>query len=222
MILSLETSTKVCSVALSDGSDVIAYREDRSNRYSHAELLNVYIDEVMTGYLYGELKAVAVSEGPGSYTGLRIGVSAAKGLAFGLNIPIIAVPTLESMTLFVSVPEDSLLIPMIDARRMEVFCAGYDSHRKSVFPTRAEILTEASFPEFDQFEKGYFFGDGAEKCKPVLEPKGLTFIPEVYGSANQMAIIAAEKYANRDFVDLAYFEPYYLKDFVAGKPKKAK
>lgn len=222
MILLLETSTKVCSVALSAGGEVIASREDRSNPYSHAELLNVYIDEVMTGYNFSELKAVAISEGPGSYTGLRIGVSAAKGLAFGLEIPVIAVSTLEAMARSVSAAEKSLLIPMIDARRMEVFCAGYTSRGESVFPTRAEILSETSFPELAQFEQGFFFGDGAEKCKPVLEPKGMIHISDVYASAKQMAPIAAEKFKKEDHVNLAYFEPFYLKDFVAGKPKKAK
>ncbi len=222
MILSIETSTKVCSVALSERSDILAYREDRSNSYSHAELLNVFIHEVMKNRDYGDLQAVAVSEGPGSYTGLRIGVSAAKGLAFALDIPVISVSTLRAMAQSVATQNGSLLIPMIDARRMEVFCAGYNHLDEVVFPTRAEVLDESSFPEFKGFERGYFFGDGAEKCKPILEPLGLEFKPGIYASAKDMAPVASAKFTRGEFVNLAYFEPYYLKDFVAGKPKKAK
>jgi tRNA threonylcarbamoyladenosine biosynthesis protein TsaB len=222
-ILCLETSTKNCSVALSDGENLIALKEDGSDKYTHAEKLHVFIEEVLNqgGLKFSDLDAVAVSEGPGSYTGLRIGVSSAKGMAYALVIPLIAVNTLQAMAnSFLSGEENSLLIPMIDARRMEVFCAGFDGKGNPVFPTRAEVLETGSFPEATDFEKVFYFGDGAEKCQDVLKSKGFEFVPDIEASAKGMVKLAAEKFDSSDFVNTAYFEPFYLKDFVAGKKKK--
>lgn len=222
-ILCLETSTKNCSVALSDGEQIIALKEDGSDKYTHAEKLHVFIEDVLNqgGVKFSDLDAVAVSEGPGSYTGLRIGVSSAKGMAYALGIPLIAVNTLQAMAdSFVTANEKTLLIPMIDARRMEVFCAGFNGSGSPVFPTRAEVLEAESFPEAKAFDRVLYFGDGAEKCQEVLEPKGFEFADGVEASAKGMVKLAAAKFGANDFVDTAYFEPFYLKDFVAGKKKK--
>lgn len=222
-ILCLETSTKNCSVALADGESSIALKEDGSDQYTHAEKLHVFIEEVLNqgGMKFSDLDAVAVSEGPGSYTGLRIGASSAKGMAYALGIPLIAVNTLQAMAdSFLSANDKTLLIPMIDARRMEVFCAGFDGKGNAVFPTRAEVLEAESFPEAQDFDKVLYFGDGAEKCQEVLEPKGFQFVDGVEASAKGMVKLAAQKFGANDFVNTAYFEPFYLKDFVAGKKKK--
>lgn len=223
IILCLETSTKNCSVALTDGERLIALKEDGSDKYTHAEKLHVFIEEVLNqgGVKFSDLDAVAVSEGPGSYTGLRIGVSSAKGMAYALKIPLIAVNTLQAMAnSFLSGEEKSLLIPMIDARRMEVFCAGFDGNGNPVFPTRAEVLEAESFPEARGLDQVLYFGDGAQKCIEVLEPKGFEYVDGVEASAKGMVKLAAAKFGTSDFVDTAYFEPFYLKDFVAGKKKK--
>ncbi|NEN25166.1 tRNA (adenosine(37)-N6)-threonylcarbamoyltransferase complex dimerization subunit type 1 TsaB [Cryomorpha ignava] len=221
-ILCIETSTKVCSVCVAEGDAVLALAEDNEDEYTHAEKLNVLIAKVLeeSDLKFKDLSAIAVSEGPGSYTGLRIGVSAAKGFAVALDIPIIAVNTLKAMSAGVGDKnQDSLLIPMIDARRMEVFCAGFTGDLQPAFETRAEILSSESFPEAKAFTKVLFFGNGAEKCRGVLEPLGFEYFPDVSASANGMAKLANEKFKESDFVDTAYFEPFYLKDFVAGKPK---
>lgn len=223
LILCIETSTKVCSVCLAQNGKVLKCIEDTSADYSHAEKLNVLIDEVLEKgkKRFRQLDAVAISEGPGSYTGLRIGVSAAKGIAMALQIPIIAVSSLKAMcTSAKDNNTDTLLIPMIDARRMEVFTAGYNGNLKEVFPTRAEVLDENSFPEKKAFEKVRFFGDGSEKAFDILRASGVRMLKNIYASAKGMAPLAEKKFQKSDFVDTAYFEPFYLKDFVAGKPKK--
>lgn len=221
-ILCLETSTKNCSVALSENGVVTAIEEDGSDGYTHAEKLNVFIETVLkkSNVAFQELNAIAVSMGPGSYTGLRIGVSAAKGLSYGLGIDLIAVCPLKAMASQSEAPPDSLLIPMIDARRMEVFCAGFSGTGDRLFKTRAEIVGSDSFPEANGIEDIRFFGDGAEKCKPILEERGFKFIEGIEASARGMAVIAQRKYELREIEDVAYFEPFYLKDFVAGKKKK--
>jgi tRNA threonylcarbamoyladenosine biosynthesis protein TsaB len=226
MILCLETSTKNCSVALGNhDGELVAIKEDGSDSYTHAEKLHVFIQEVLesVGAHFSQLDAVAVSEGPGSYTGLRIGVSSAKGMAYALGLPLIAVKTLEAMAQehFEKDP-NGLFIPMIDARRMEVFCAGFSGKGELVFDTKAEIIDESSFLETKGFSQRFYFGDGAEKCEETLAPKGFTLIKSVQASASGMVPLAAKKYASNDFVDTAYFEPFYLKDFVAGKKKKAR
>ncbi|MCH2215439.1 MAG: tRNA (adenosine(37)-N6)-threonylcarbamoyltransferase complex dimerization subunit type 1 TsaB [Flavobacteriales bacterium] len=223
MILSLETSTKNCSICLAEGEKIIAFKEDGSDKFTHAEKLHLFIEEVINeaSLKYVDLKAVAVSEGPGSYTGLRIGVSSAKGMAYALKIPLIAVNTLEAMAHSIKDEESSsLFIPMIDARRMEVFCAGFSGHGTQRFPTRAEVLNENSFPEARSFDQVFYFGDGAEKCQEILTPRGFKYIESIQASAKGMVSLAAKKFANAEFVNTAYFEPFYLKDFVAGKKKK--
>lgn len=226
-LLCIETSTKTCSVGIASNGNIIAMREDRSEGYSHAEQLNVFIDEVMreAGLTFDLLNGIALSGGPGSYTGLRIGTSAAKGIAFAKSIPLIAIDPLQAMAAQVSahreLKEGSLLIPMIDARRMEVFCAGFANDLSSRFETRAEILEQLSFPEADACPEVVYFGDGAAKAVPLLSAKtNFYFMDGVHASVLGMAGLAEDAFAANDFVDVAYFEPFYLKDFVAGKPKK--
>lgn len=202
---------------------MIALKEDGSDKYTHAEKLHVFIEDVLNQakIKFSDLDAVAISEGPGSYTGLRIGASSAKGMAYALKIPLIAVNTLQAMANSqLSGEKNTLLIPMIDARRMEVFCAGFDGVGNQVFPTRAEILESDSFPETASFDKVTYFGDGAEKCFEILNPRGFDLSRGVQASAEGMVRLAATKFDVADFVDTAYFEPFYLKDFVAGKKKK--
>jgi tRNA threonylcarbamoyladenosine biosynthesis protein TsaB len=224
-ILCIETTTKTCAIGVAVDGCISALREDHSSAYSHAEQLHRFIEEVVseTQITYNEFDAIAVSKGPGSYTGLRIGVSAAKGMAFAKNIPIIAVDPLKALAAQVAHEADAgtLLIAMIDARRMEVFCAGFKRDLSQVFPTRAEVLTAHSFPEAAQFSKLIYFGDGAAKGEALFgHPLSYRFLPNVRASVRGMAGLAEEGFLAGDFVSTAYFEPYYLKDFVAGKPKK--
>lgn len=222
LILNIETATRVCSVGLSDGPRLLSLRESHEKNI-HAARITVFIDEVLreAGKDMHDLRAVAVSMGPGSYTGLRIGVSTAKGLGYALDMPLIAVPTLQSMALGVSMEydEDVYFCPMIDARRMEVYTALYDRNNHEVKPTEALIVDEKAYEEELQEKKILYFGDGAEKCRDVLDARGMRYIPEVYPSARYLALIAAAKYRAEAFEDIAYFEPYYLKDFIAGKPR---
>lgn len=218
-ILCIETSTKVCSVGISIDGEITQLEEDLSNRYSHAENVNVFVQKVLGKMRFSEIDAVAVSQGPGSYTGLRIGVSTAKGICLGQNIPLLAINPLEAMATGVSADENTLKIPMIDARRMEVFCSAYNSKGEQVIETQAEIITDTSFQNIEDFSKVLFFGDGAEKCRETLLPPRFQFIDR-YASAKGMAGLSEKKFSNKDFESLAYFEPFYLKDFVAGKPKK--
>lgn len=219
-ILCIETATTNCSVALSVNGSVTALREDNSAGYSHAELLHVFIEQVVreSGLKKSQLDAIAVSMGPGSYTGLRIGVSAAKGLCFALDIPLIAVPTLESLAHAVG-DTTGCIIPMLDARRMEVYSAVFNSEKKEIRETRAELLSTDSFAAY--LKKGHvtFIGSGVSKYQPLCEATAVTFIGDLLPSATQMALLATEKYKISDTEDVAYFEPYYLKDFIAGKPK---
>ncbi len=217
-ILCIETATTNCSVALSVNGSVIALKEDYNNSYSHAERLHIYIEELLlkNNISKSQLNAIAVSKGPGSYTGLRIGVSAAKGLCFALDIPLISVPTLDSLAYQVK-ENKGVIVPMLDARRMEVYSAVYDSeNKKQLRETRAEVLDENSF--LDYLEKGnvYFIGDGVEKFKTICLHKNAIFIEGKLPSANNMGWLANEKHKKSDTEDVAYFEPYYLKDFIAG------
>lgn len=219
LILNIETATKNCSVSLSDKGNIVNYREIAEQGYSHAEKLHVFIEEVLleASVQFSDLKAVAVSQGPGSYTGLRIGVSAAKGLCYALNIPMIALDTLSVLAHQIQVKQ-GLIIPMIDARRMEVYSAIFDSQYQKIMETQAEIITEESFNAYD--ETIYFLGDSTTKCKEVLKRSNYIFMEEiVYPSSKDMAKLSYEKYQENDFVDVAYFEPLYLKDFVATTPK---
>ncbi|WP_448697935.1 tRNA (adenosine(37)-N6)-threonylcarbamoyltransferase complex dimerization subunit type 1 TsaB [Mucilaginibacter sp. AW1-3] len=227
LLLLIETATTSCSVALADTGKIIALREI-NQRNVHAEVITVYIDELLkeTGKQYHELAAIAVSSGPGSYTGLRIGVSTAKGLCFALGKPLIAIETLTAMAHGliergkVAIDTSTLLCPMIDARRMEVYTAIFDHTGKQVKPTAAEIIDEHSFSDLLANNKIVFFGDGADKCKAALahQPNAI-FAMEFTNSAQDMLVPVLAKLSAQQFEDIAYFEPYYLKDFIAGVKK---
>ncbi|MCL6274884.1 tRNA (adenosine(37)-N6)-threonylcarbamoyltransferase complex dimerization subunit type 1 TsaB [Muricauda sp. 2012CJ35-5] len=223
IILNLETATTNCSVSISDGDKVICLKENNAINYSHSEQLHVYIKEALeeASLSFSNLDAIAVSKGPGSYTGLRIGVSAAKGLAFSLNIPLISIPTLQSMASQVKAATDEVIIPVLDARRMEVYSAVYNSEWKEIRETQAEIIEAGSFAKFKEYSKILIAGNGAEKCKDLLKDDVFSFNTEIVPSAREMAGIAYPKFLNKDFEDVAYFEPYYLKDFVLQTKKKA-
>ena len=219
-ILNIETATKNCSVALAKRGKTIICKEIAEEGYSHAERLHVFIEEIIkeAGITMTDLAAIAVSQGPGSYTGLRIGVSAAKGLCFALDIPLIAVDTLQILASQVTVSV-GLIVPMIDARRMEVYSAIFTPNFENRRAVQAEIITEDSFGNIQ--EKIYFVGDCADKCKLVLNKDNFIFLDEIkYPSANEMSFLSFEKYKKNDIVDVAYFEPYYLKDFLITTSKK--
>lgn len=223
LILSIETATTNCSVSLSKDGETLLLKEDNSNNYSHAERLHVFIDETLreANIERSELEAIAVSKGPGSYTGLRIGVSAAKGLCYALDIPLISVSTLEALAYQVNV-DNGVIVPMLDARRMEVYSSIYSSNLKQVRDIEAQILDESSFTQELSKGKVYFIGNGVEKTKALLKHENAFFIEGKLPSANQMSALAYLKYKKSDTEDVAYFEPYYLKDFVALKPKPKK
>jgi tRNA threonylcarbamoyladenosine biosynthesis protein TsaB len=207
---------------------LLALKESRDSSYTHSEKLVVHIDEVIrtAGLKPSDLSAVCVSKGPGSYTGLRIGVSAAKGLCFGLEIPLLSVGSLESMarTAMLQFKNEmngaDLLCPMIDARRMEVYTSVFDRSFAMLKEVSAEIIDENSFSTELSTNKVAFFGDGAAKCKELMAHANAIFLSDFNPSAIGMIALAEEKYAEGKFEDVAYFEPYYLKDFVAGMPKK--
>jgi tRNA threonylcarbamoyladenosine biosynthesis protein TsaB len=218
-ILNIETSTKNCSVSISKDGETLLCKEIAELGYSHAEKLHVFIEELLveTKLLYNDLNAIAVSQGPGSYTGLRIGISAAKGLCYALDIPMIAIDTLAILAAQVNI-EEGLIIPMIDARRMEVYSAVFDAHHQKVIETQAEIINEDSFINYQ--ENLYLIGDATEKCKAVLTSTNFIFKEEIkYPSSKEMSALSFEKFIKKDFVNVAYFEPLYLKDFVTTIPK---
>jgi tRNA threonylcarbamoyladenosine biosynthesis protein TsaB len=212
-ILNIETATKNCSVALAKDGNVLAYRELAETGFAHAEKLHIFIAEVLyeTQVAFYELHAIAVSKGPGSYTGLRIGVSAAKGLCFALDIPLIAVDTLLVLSKAVH-ESDGLFLPMIDARRMEVYCGLYDSNGNKLQETSAKVVTVDAFSEIT--DKVYYFGDGAAKCQGVLNGDNFKYLKEpMYPSARDMASLSFEAIKIGNTENVAYFEPFYLKDF---------
>ena len=220
IILNIETATTNCSVSLSKEGIPFILKEDYDKNYSHAERLHVYIDEVLKKSNIGanQLDAIAISKGPGSYTGLRIGVSAAKGLCFALNKPLISIPTLEALAHQVK-KCDGIIVTMLDARRMEVYAAIFDSNYNQIRETQAEILSEDSFSKYLEQGKVYFIGNGVEKTKALISHPNAIFVDDKLPSAKEMGFLANHKYKISDFEDVAYFEPYYLKDFVALKPK---
>ncbi|MGF1585742.1 MAG: tRNA (adenosine(37)-N6)-threonylcarbamoyltransferase complex dimerization subunit type 1 TsaB [Bacteroidales bacterium] len=254
-ILNIETSTSVCSVSISAGSNVLILKETRVDR-SHAALLTVMIEEAMSesGMDFTHLSAVAVSKGPGSYTGLRIGVSTAKGICYAGGLPLIATDTMKTMALkvigsiinagdgtennifqsgsasglvqyagefheWIHKGGNVLLCPMIDARRMEVYLALFDKHGNQVREVCAEIIDESSFSGILDDNKIIFFGDGAGKCMEKINHRNALFIPDIYPSAGQMAELSYESFKSGDFENTAYFEPFYLKDFLATTPR---
>lgn len=218
LILNIETATKNCSVGLSKNGEVLLVKEVAEQNFSHAEKLHVFIEEVFAdaNLKLTDLSAIAVSQGPGSYTGLRIGVSAAKGLCYALSVPLIAVDTLEVIARKIkpeNLEENELIIPMIDARRMEVFSAFFDAKFNKIRETKAEVIDASSYQEISGAI--HLVGDGAMKLKDVLTDSKFHFYPELeFPSATEMAIIAQQKFESNEFEDVAYFEPFYLKDFV--------
>jgi tRNA threonylcarbamoyladenosine biosynthesis protein TsaB len=223
-ILQIETATAVCSVALSINGETISFKEEQGQNL-HAANLTLFIDEVLktAGVSYKDLDAVAVSKGPGSYTGLRIGVSTAKGLCYALDKPLIAIETLEMMAAgFLTENPDymGLICPMIDARRMEVYTSIFDPSLNLLMPTEAKIIDETSFADFLAQQSITFLGDGAAKCAEVLTQRNARFNPSNFNSATYMSRLAAEAFDKGNFEDVAYFEPFYLKDFVVTVSKK--
>ena len=224
LILNIDTSTSVCSVALAQDGQVKAQKESNEG-LNHSVLLGTYIDEVLkeAGISPHELDAVAVSMGPGSYTGLRIGISMAKGLCFGTGKPLIAVPTLQSLAQAVSSrlnDRTAWYCPMIDARRMEVYTAFFDADNQVMVDTKAEIIDKDSFADILSARKVYFFGNGSDKVKDTLTSPTANFIEGVETSASYMVPVSERQFAAKAFEDVAYFEPFYLKDFIATVAKK--
>jgi tRNA threonylcarbamoyladenosine biosynthesis protein TsaB len=231
LILHIETATNVCSVAISKGEKVLAARESAEDR-SHGTLLTVFIEEVLeeAGIKTKDLDAVAVSKGPGSYTGLRIGVSVTKGIAYAQCIPVIGIITLQSMTLTAleyqevrqlkQAHPDLLFCPMIDARRMEVFSAIYDASLKETAPVSAIIVEEGGFNTVLDQHPVLFFGNGADKVRDTLQHENAHFIKGLGPSSKQMVPLALKAFKNKHFEDTAYFEPFYLKDFIATIPRR--
>lgn len=217
IILNIETATKNCSVALAKDGKTIVCKELATENFSHAEKLHVFIEQILveSNVQFSELNAIAVSQGPGSYTGLRIGISSAKGFSYALNIPLIAVDTLQLLAKQITI-DRGIILPMIDARRMEVFSAMYDSNYNQIRATQAEIIDESSFQEIS--ETIHLVGDGIGKFTNTLTDEKFVFHNEVvYPSANEMGALSFERFQNSDFVDVAYFEPFYLKDFLLVK-----
>lgn len=222
-ILNIETATKNCSVALAKNGETILCKEISELGYSHAEKLHVFIEEICneSSIQLKDLQAIAVSKGPGSYTGLRIGVSAAKGFCYALDIPLISVDTLAVLaSQAVSIAkENDLIVPMIDARRMEVYSAIFNNKLEKIREIEAQIIDENSFASIENTV--YFIGDSSEKAKAVLTKSNFIFLDEiVYPSAKDMSAISFQKFLNKDFEDVAYFEPFYLKDFLITTSKK--
>ena len=232
-ILHIESSTKVCSVALSCDGKLLTCREEDSVSYSHSGLLTIFVEDVMreANIPLNLLAAVAVSKGPGSYTGLRIGVSAAKGFCYGLDIPLIGISTLHALTVHchdilaqhdnVISPKalEAIYCPMIDARRMEVYTGLFNYQCEPLQDIQALIVDQNSFAGILDEHKMLFFGDGADKCRDILTRDNAIFVDGISPSAKAMIPLATEKFHKSDVEDVAYFEPFYLKDFVAGTPK---
>lgn len=232
LILNIETSTQVCSVCVSLDGVVKGIKESNEEK-SHAKLLTIFIDQLLNdlNYKIDDFDAISISKGPGSYTGLRIGVSTAKGLCYAKDIPLIAINTLQSMAngiilkansndISVDDFENSILVPMIDARRMEVYSAFFNSKGEFIRDVKAEIIYENSYQDILCKQKMIFFGDGSEKIREVVKHKNAVFVKNFNPSSSYMAGLSEIKFRENRFEDVAYFEPFYLKDFVATVPKK--
>lgn len=224
LILLIETATTTCSVALTENDRVISVKELNEPNI-HASQITLFIEEVMlnANKNYSDLHAIAVSMGPGSYTGLRIGVSTAKGLCYALDIPLIAIDTIEAMASglmkSIDIPDSAFLIPMLDARRMEVYTGVYRKDLSIVEAVSAKIVDENSFKQFDKHEL-FFFGDGADKFKTLFSNHDTINFVDFSTSASHLNVLALQKYNSAQFEDVAYFEPFYLKDFLITSPKK--
>lgn len=232
LILNIETSTTVCSVSITLNGIVKGIKESNEEK-THAKLLTVFIDQLLKelNYKMDDFDAIAVSKGPGSYTGLRIGVSTAKGLCYAKDLPLIAINTLQGMAngmilkansneITIDDFKDSVLVPMIDARRMEVYSAFFNSKGEFTRDVKAEIIDENSYQDILTNKKMIFFGDGSEKIKEIIKHKNAIFVSNVYPSSDSMASLSELAFQNNEFENVAYFEPFYLKDFVATVPKK--
>jgi tRNA threonylcarbamoyladenosine biosynthesis protein TsaB len=231
LILHIETSTNICSVALSQGRNLLALKESDEQK-AHSTLLTVFVDQLLTEVKRSAeaIDAVCVSKGPGSYTGLRIGVSVTKGLAYGLNVPVIGITSLHAMArgaLDTALVREHLkndpgllLCPMIDARRMEVYTAFFDKEMNELRPTHADIIDSDSYSGLLRDHKVLFFGNGAFKLKDVVVNDNVILMEDFHPSARHMIVPALEAYARKAFEDTAYFEPFYLKDFIATTPRK--
>ena len=226
-ILHIETSTNVCSVAVSEDGQCIFEQQEHGEHGAGAERLGTMVDEAMsfTDNHAIPFDAVAVSCGPGSYTGLRIGVSMAKGICYGRDLKLLAVPTLELLCVPVllrnpDMEENALLCPMLDARRMEVYAALYDRSLKAVRPVSADIVEADTYKQWLDERPIYFFGNGSKKCMEIIEHPNAHFIDGIEPLAKWMQPLAEKRFLNEQFEDVAYFVPFYLKDFVAIKPKK--
>lgn len=223
LILNIDTSTSVCSVVLAKDGKVTGKKESNEGG-NHSVLLGIYIDSLLkeNGLTVKQLDAIAISMGPGSYTGLRIGISMAKGLCYAADKPLIAVPTLQALARSVSaeIKEDVWYCPMLDARRMEVYTAFFDKDNHTIVDTKAEVIDENSFAGILATRKVYFFGNGSDKVKNTLNGPNACYIANIETSATNMAEIAEQKFHEKAFVNVAYFEPLYLKDFIATTPKK--
>ena len=229
-ILNIETSTEVCSVSIALNGQLL-FKKESTDGLNHSKVLTVFIEQLLNenNLTAKSLDAVAVSKGPGSYTGLRIGVSVAKGLCYGLDIPLISVNSLEALGIFAAhnldkyglnkTENDFLFCPLIDARRMEVYTALYNLNGEEIKPVSAEIIDDQFLAGLLENQKILFFGNGAEKCKSTITHKNALFLGPQTASAEYMQIIAEEKFRKNEFEDVAYFEPFYLKNFVATIPR---
>ncbi len=222
LILNIETATKNCSVSLSYKGALLAVKELNDGNYSHSENVHVFVEDVLksANRSIKNIDAIAVSKGPGSYTGLRIGVSTAKGLCFSLDKPLISISTLASLANSIKVKNNGIIIPLLDARRMEVYSAVFDSQYNKIREVKAEVIDATSFSVFLEKGEVYFLGDGANKCKDIIKHKNAIFLDGYFPSAKQMAALSYAKYKISDTEDVAYFEPFYLKDFLITKSKK--
>ncbi len=229
LILNLETATRACSVAVSKDGEVLALKELVREQYSHSENITLFIESVMqeVGMPLAAIDTVAISKGPGSYTGLRIGTSTAKGICYALDKPLVAVGTLQGLCFVPTIENrkataapNTLLCPMIDARRMEVYAALYDLEGNVVRPVQADVVEATTYQQWLEAGPVLFFGDGAAKCKATIEHPNAIFIDDVAASAQGMAPCSEMAFNNSQLEDVAYFEPFYLKDFVATKPRK--
>lgn len=220
-ILNIETSTKNCSVSIAKNGALISLKEINNGGYSHAEMLHPLIKEALleSKLTINQIDAIAVGKGPGSYTGLRIGVSAAKGLCFANDIPLISINSLKILAHTIPIDKGNI-IPMIDARRMEVYSAIYDESFTLIRETKAEIIDKSSFIDELQNHTVYFLGDGAEKCQEIILHKNAVFIKDAFPSAKEMVKLSYEKHKVNNTENLAYFEPFYLKNFIATQEKK--
>ncbi|MFK8038620.1 MAG: tRNA (adenosine(37)-N6)-threonylcarbamoyltransferase complex dimerization subunit type 1 TsaB [Crocinitomicaceae bacterium] len=222
LILNVETATKVCSVALAKDGQLVAEKESKTEHFSHSENLNTFIESLFESvdFELNDLDALAISMGPGSYTGLRIGVSSIKGLGYGLDLPVIGISSLKSLANLIEPNAEQLICPMFDARRMEVYSSIFNHKLESLTNVEAVIIENGSYQTYLNKQKVVFLGPGAEKCQDIITHSNAIFDLKTEVSAKGMITLAEDKFKIKAFENLAYFEPFYLKDFIAGKPKQ--